>query len=359
MSFSNGDPYFLVPTKQLGFYGQDDWKATRRLTLNLGLRWDRDFNALGESDITKSRTYQELVAINSPISNPYISHLPQDDTKDFSPRIGFAYDLTGAGKHVLRGGFGLYYGNSFQNIPFFMEQQANPTIFQTPLSLSAPGDPVPGTGLTLGQYQYGISPLPTLPPPGTQLADGSVGRIIDPHYRNPVTEEFNLGYTLALNSNSVVEVEYTHVLGLHENKTINIDQKVPTGTDSSGNVILTRPLDAAFTAAGQPVLFSVRDDTSINRNRYDGFNFSFRQRMTRHFSLNANYTLAWAQGYDYGGFSAFRNYARDGYDPFASYEFGPSSNDERHHITVVDSSICPRDLNSRRSCNSDRPVPII
>src|SRR3984957_13328953 len=273
MSFSNGDPYFLVATKQLGFYGQDDWKVTRRLTLNLGLRWDRDFNALGQSDITKSRTYQELVAINSPISNPYISHLPHDDTKDFSPRIGFAYDLTGAGKHVLRGGFGLYYGNSFQNIPLFMEQQANPTIFQTPLSLSAPGDPVPGTGLTLGQYQYGISPLPTLPPPGTQLADGSVGRLIDPNYRNPVTEEFNLGYTLALNSNSVVEVEYTHVLGLHENKTINIDQKVPTGTDSSGNVILTRPLSAAFAAAGQPVLFCVRTGRSINRNASDGCKF--------------------------------------------------------------------------------------
>jgi hypothetical protein len=123
-------------------------------------------------------------------------------------------------------------------------------------------------------------------------------------------------------------------LGLHENKTINIDQKVPTGTDSSGNVILTRPLDAAFAAANQPVLASVRDDESINRNRYDGVNFSFRQRMTRHFSLNANYTLAWAQGYDYGGFSAFRNYARNSYDLFAPYEFGPTSNDERHHITV-------------------------
>ena len=334
MSISNGDPYFLVATKQLGFYGQDDWKITPRLTVNLGLRWDRDFNALGQSDITKSRTYQELVAINSPISNPYIAHLPHDDTKDFSPRIGFAYDLTGAGKHVLRGGFGLYYGNSFQNIPLFMEQQANPTIFQQVLSLSAPSDPVPGTGLTLGQWQYGVSPAPTIPPPSSQLASGAVGRIIDPKYRNPVTEEFNVGYSWALNSNSVFEAEYTHVLGLHENKTINIDQKVPTGTDSSGNVILTRPLSAAFAAAGQPVLNSVRDDTSINRNRYDGVNFSFRQRMSHHFSLNANYTLAWAQGYDYGGFSAFRNYARNGYAPFAPYEFGPTSNDERHHVTI-------------------------
>ena len=148
-----------------------------------------------------------------------------------------------------------------------------------------------------------------------------------------MSEEFNVGYTLALNSNTVFEVEYTHVLGLHENKTINIDRSA-CGTDSSGNVILTRPLSAAFAAAGQPVLFSVRDDASVNRNRYDGVNFSFRQRMSRHFSLNANYTLAWAQGYDYGGFSAFRNYARNGYDPFASYEFGPTSNDERHHITV-------------------------
>jgi hypothetical protein len=354
MSFSNGDPYFLVATKQLGLYFQDDWKVTPRLTVNLGLRWDRDFNALGQSDITKSRTYQELVAIDSPLSNPYIAHLPHDDTKDFSPRVGFAYDLTGAGRHVVRGGFGLYFGNSFQNIPLFMEQQANPTIFQTPLSISSPTDSVPCGGL-LGNFSYSDAAISAiqncLPAPGTQLSDGSVGRIIDPKYRNPVSEEFNLGYTWAINSNSVFEAEYTHVLGLHENKTINIDQKVSAGPDTSGvacigddnppgcnanygNVVLVRPLTPAFEAAGQPVLNSVRDDTSINRNHYDGLNFSFRQRMSRHFSLNANYTLAWANGYDYGGFSAFRNYARNGYDPFASYEYGPTSNDERHHITI-------------------------
>ena len=140
MSFSNGDPYFLVPTKQLGFYGQDDWKVNNRLTLNLGLRWDRDFNWFGSSDIPQSRSYQSLLAIASvnPIAAYNTRHTAQDDTKDFSPRIGFAYDLTGAGRHVLRGGFGLYFGNTFQNVPLFMEQLANPTIFQTVLSLSAP-----------------------------------------------------------------------------------------------------------------------------------------------------------------------------------------------------------------------------
>jgi Carboxypeptidase regulatory-like domain len=336
MSYSTGGPEFIVATKQLGFYFQDDWKVTPRLTVDLGLRWDKDFNALGQSDIKNSRTYQELVAINSPISNPYIAKLPHDDNKDFSPRIGFAYDLTGAGKHVLRGGFGLYYGNSFQNIPLFMEQQANPTVFQTVLSLSSPTDPVPGTGLTLGQWQYGVSPNPTLPGPLSQLTDGSVGRLIDPNYRNPVAEEFNVGYSWALSDNRVIEAEYTHVLGLHEDKTINIDQKVPMGLTSTGDVNLVRPLSAAFAAAGQPVLASVRNEESINRNRYDGVNFSFRQRMSHHLSINANYTLAWAYGYDGGGgpTTIFRNYARDGYNPLSPVEWGPTTNDERHHVTI-------------------------
>ena len=103
--------------------------------------------------------------VNSPISNPYVDSIAQDDNLDFSPRVGFAYDLTGKGNHVLRGGYGLYYGNVFQNIPLFMEQMANPTVFQTVLSLSAPRSPVPGTGKTLGQWHYGIDPMPTIPPP--------------------------------------------------------------------------------------------------------------------------------------------------------------------------------------------------
>ncbi len=329
MSISNGNPYFNVATKQLGFYGQDDWKVSNRLTLNLGLRWDKDFNMIGGSDIKNSRTYLALVAYNNPISNPYVSKIAKDDNKDFSPRVGFAYDLTGLGKHVVRGGFGLYFGNVFQNIPLFMEQMANPTIFATVLSLTNPGDAVPGTGLTLGQWQYGVSPLPTIPPPSTQLAPRSVGRLMDPNYRNPVTEEFNGGYSWAMNSNTVFEAEYTHVLGLHENKTINIDQRVPVG-----GACCTAPLNG-LTAPGStsPQFASVRNDESIGRSHYDGFNFSFRQRMTNRVQFAANYTLAWAYSYDAGG-GSFRNYPRLSTNPFASYEWGPSPNDERHHVTV-------------------------
>jgi len=329
MDQANGDPTFIVATKQLGFYFQDDWKTSRRLTLNLGLRWDKDFNMIGGSRVKASRTYQELVALNDPISNPYVSKLPHDDNLDFSPRVGFALDLTGKGNHVLRGGFGFYFGNVFQNIPLFMEQMANPTVFQTVLSLSAPADPVPGTGKTLGTWQYGVDPMPTIPPPSTQLADGAIGRLMDPHYRNPITEEFNGGYTWAVNQNTAVEAEYTHVLGIHENKTINIDQKIPLD-----GTCCTRPLDAAFIASNPPQsrLNSVRDEQAIGREHYDGVNFSFRERL-KQIQLQANYTLGWAYGYGTGG-GSFRNYPRLSTAPFASYEWGPSPNDERHHITV-------------------------
>lgn len=328
MGIANGNPDFIVPTKQFGVYFQDDWKMTPRLTVNLGVRYDKDFNTFGSSDIRNSRTYQELVALNSPISNPFVSKIASNDNRDVSPRVGFAYDLTGAGKHVLRGGFGLYYGDSFQNIPLFMEQQANSTIFQQVFSLSSPTDIVPGTGIQLGNWQYGVSPFPTVAPPSSQLANLSVGRLMDPNYRNPVTEEFNVGYSWALSNNSVFEAEYTHVLGLHENRTINIDQKVPTG-----GTCCSRPLHSAFVATGLPELASVRDEQSIGRSHYDGMNLSYRQRMTHHVQFEANYTLARAYSYDGGG-GSFRNYPALSVDPFASYNFGPSPNDERHHVTI-------------------------
>ncbi len=335
MSIANGNPFFLVATKQLGFYGQDNWKVNNRLTLNLGLRWDKDFNMIGGADIKNSRTYQELVALNSPISNPLVSKIAKDDNKDFSPRVGFAYDLTGRSKHVIRGGYGLYFGNVFQNIPLFMEQQANATIFQTLFDITDPvKDTVPGTNIPLGQWRCcgppNGDPMPTIAPPSSQLNPGSIGRLMAPNYRNPVTEEFNGGYSWALNSNTAFEAEYTHVLGLHGNKTINIDQKVPVN-----GACCTRPLDTAFAASNPPLpeLGTVRVDESINREHYDGVNFSFRQRMSHRFQLAANYTLAWAYSYGGGG-GSFRNYPRLSTNPFASYEWGPSPNDERNHLTV-------------------------
>ncbi|HKR84326.1 MAG TPA: hypothetical protein VJS37_09135, partial [Terriglobales bacterium] len=156
---------------------------------------------------------------------------------------------------------------------------------------------------------------------------------------------------------SVIEAEYVHVLSLHENKTINLDPKIPINPanittrsvteDSTKAPVCTaascgffQPLDAAFKAAGVPILGSLRDETSIGRSRYDGMNLSYRQKGFHKTDLTVNYTLARAVGYDEDG-GSFRYYPRDPQHPLSPAEFGPSFNDERHHLTVAGTSHLP------------------
>lgn len=352
MSIAVGDPTFIIKdAKQLGLYFQDDWKVSQRLTVNAGLRYDKDFDFIGGSAIANSRTFQELqkAAAFSPLAAALVAKKATDYSKGFSPRVGMAYDLTGKGSHVVRAGFGMYYDNTFQNIPLFMEQQANNTIFQTAFGIGpSPSDAIPGQpGFTLANWNVINSPFPVIPPASAALNPGSTGRLMDPNYRTPVTEEFNGGYTWAINNKSVFEAEYIHVLSLHENKTINLDPNIPVTPNNITTLSRTgapggffRPFDAAFTAASVPVLGSVRDETSGGRSRYDGMNLSFRQRGFHKTDLTVNYTLARAVGYDQDG-GSFRYYPRDPQKPLAATEFGPSFNDERHHLTIAGTSHLP------------------
>jgi hypothetical protein len=345
MSIAVGDPTFIIrDAKQMGLYFQDDWKFSRRMTVNLGIRWDKDFDFIGGSDIANSRTFQELqkAAQFNPAIAALVAKPATDYSKGFSPRIGLAYDLKGNGNHIVRAGFGMYYDNTFQNIPLFMEQQANNTIFQTAFAISGT-DIVPGTGIPLNTWHIG-NPLPTIPAASHDLTPGSTGRLMDPNYRTPVTEEFNGGYAWTINNKSVLEAEYVHVLSLHENKTINLDPLIPvtpnnittlTKTNAAGGFF--QPFDAAFASAGVPRLGSVRDETSGGRSRYDAMNLSFRQRGFHKTDLIANYTLARAVGYNEDG-GSFRYYPRDPQHPLAANEFGPAFNDERHHLTLAATS---------------------
>ena len=330
MTATAGNPYFDLPggAKMLGLYVQDDWKARPNLTFNLGLRWDKDFNLIGTQAQGQSRTYLALKAINHPAA----ASLPKDDSLDFSPRVGFAWDVTSTGKHVLRGGYGLYYGQTFLNIPLFMIQQINPTIFVSVFSIAS-GDLVPGTGIQLSNWRFGIDPLPTIPPPPTQLPDNSTGRIMDPDYQNPLTQQWNLGYTWQLNSYSVLEFEFTHILGLHESKTVNINPTRAMFLNSAGAEITTRPLTAALAAAHQPILGRIDLEQSSGRSRYDGLNISYRRRLHDSFTVNATYTLSRALAYN-GNSAAFRNRGWDPFNFFAPYELGPTPNDSLHRFSM-------------------------
>ncbi|MGC9293170.1 MAG: carboxypeptidase regulatory-like domain-containing protein [Acidobacteriaceae bacterium] len=114
--------FFSNLSQENAIFAQDDWRVSPRLTLNMGIRWDditwpvESHNRQASFDIN---TGQVLLAgqngVSRSIVNQYYGY--------FSPRIGFAYDLRGDGKSVIRGGYGIYYFPTYGGISNQLGQQ--------------------------------------------------------------------------------------------------------------------------------------------------------------------------------------------------------------------------------------------
>ncbi|MGB8474623.1 MAG: carboxypeptidase regulatory-like domain-containing protein [Candidatus Acidiferrum sp.] len=103
-----GDGSFSQNVQRLGLYAEDSWRATRRLTINYGLRYDTTFGLFIASGHDQS--------LNPALAgNGVISGIPHDYRKAFAPRLGVAYGLGSSGSTVLRGGVGLYFNDLAQN----------------------------------------------------------------------------------------------------------------------------------------------------------------------------------------------------------------------------------------------------
>jgi hypothetical protein len=108
--YGHGTNFGMVGTRswENGFFGQDDYRITNRLTLNLGLRWDI---LTWPSEVLNRQANFNIAsgALLVAGSNGASSTLIPNGYHDFAPRVGFAYQLTGDGKTVVRGGYGLFY----------------------------------------------------------------------------------------------------------------------------------------------------------------------------------------------------------------------------------------------------------
>ncbi len=331
LSTTAGDPAFnYEDTAMFSLYFQDDWKVNPRFSLNLGVRYDVDIKFL--PPLPNNKTYLLLKQINHPITQKLL----EDDTNNVAPRIGFAWDVGGNAKNVVRGGYGLYYAQVFQNIPLFAQQHTNPTIFATVLSLQSSGNsPQTNTDPFLRTFRFGVDPIPATPP-SANLPLGAVGRIVDPDAVMPYTQQFNIGYSRQLSNDYALEVDYVHVLGVHEFVRRRLNPRIPGNTVrniNGANVNNARLLAADFVRAGLDAnrLADIVAEFSIGRSRYDGLNIQLKKRFSNRFTFQTSYVLS--RGLAYGGnAAAFGGLAEDQNNILAPGELGPTPQDERHRF---------------------------
>ena len=234
-------------------YVQDNWRASHRLTLNLGLRWDGiphtyEANHLSSNfyptlynsadaatfdsngHICSSNSVPLCAAGPSPglvtSTNPQLGGyqfylngigtggvngipkgLVNDSWKNFGPRLGFAYDLTGRGKTVIRGGFGMMYeriqGNDMYNGAVNPPGDPNPTL--NGVSLQNPGLQI--SGASAGSV-ITAAKLPVLPLGVTGIAT---------NYKPPTSYQYSTGIEQSVGAHAVLNISYVGSHGSHEN----------------------------------------------------------------------------------------------------------------------------------------------
>ncbi len=205
--------YRHYTTHDYSVFAQDDWKITPRLTLNLGLRWERfgapgeDHGIIAQFTNINCNILTDRACIGAARVNP-VSRMWKTNNKDFGPRIGFAWDPQGKGKMAVRGGYGIFYDRIFDNIwsngawnpPFyalidFSGGCGDAVFYSNPASIGAAYDP--------------SNPIPH---PGKRVSV----RTMDVNMRDSSGQNYYLGVEREFFGGLLLSAKYQGSMGRHE-----------------------------------------------------------------------------------------------------------------------------------------------
>jgi len=320
-----------------GFF-QDDWRITRRLTLNLGLRYEYEspvvdaHNAFGNFDpSTSSGMVQQTGG----------SALYKSSKRDFGPRVGFAWDMTGKGTTVIRGGVGIAYDTMpMDNIVTFTG--ANLPGIPTGFTLyNADGTTRPGpvggniqSGVVYPQVTWAVnSPVFNAGPSGLTCGDG-IGtnpgpcRLLAKSSNAPRSymTTWTAGVQHAFGNNLSLNAAYVgnHAEGLGEY--VNINQAKPGPTDPVSEQ-QGRPYYSKFPYFGDILQYS-----NVGYSNYHALQMNLLERNSHGLTMAAAYTLAHAwttQAGESDNFPALKDSTN------VSSSYAPMNSTPRHHLGLT------------------------
>lgn len=312
-----GDPTADVNYTQLALYLQDSWNVFPGLLLNLGLRYDTDWRPDTLNVASTSAPFQ-------------FARETVTDRNNVSPRLGFAWDPTGSGRTVFRGGYGIFYQNFFQAVAF-VSQVLSGQISQVFLPITGlPGLSVNSAHVWGAFQQTGVLGEQTLAALG--ITPGTTPSVILPgagDVVNPYSHHASFGVERQLGKDWALSANYMLNRGvkLIRSRDINVRQVGP-------NRFELPALDPRFV--------QVNMIETSGSSIYHGMSASLRKRMSQGFTLMGSYTL----GKSIDDTTDFITQLQPNDQTDLSGERSLSTFDQRHRLVVSGIFLTPFRLES-------------
>jgi hypothetical protein len=305
-------------------YVQDDFRVNSKLTLNLGLRWDvyQPWVEIEDRQSNFDETTGLFVVASDGATLGGVSvgrYLQTYSKGDLGPRFGFAYDVTGTGRTIVRGGVGVFW--NFTPGGTSSSKAQNPPFLQSTALTAAPN-----TNFSNDTKMLVSAGLP--PPPGVdpnRPPSGTTRSIFDVDFRDAYTTNWNLNVQQQLGTNYMLELAYAGSRG--RQYLLKGDPNEAPATVGVTNSNILRPY-----ATISPALRTLGQVQSTGILNYNAFLAKLQRRFANGFSLLTSYTFAKAMDYnsDNDGTVTVANVYN-----IAGYNYGPSDYDIRHTLSVA------------------------